>query len=129
MSFNVGFGGSWHYGAIGYGGESGVAIDTAGSICFYTQTCWTLGLGVAGGVGVSVGGQTGGISSGDQESEGIFMSGGAGVFGGGQGTQGADGSMGLSKGFGGVGSGAAGGRIYCTTRYYCPWKPKGLCPA
>jgi RHS repeat-associated protein len=122
-SGQVGAGGGFHYGPLGASAESGVAIGSNGSICFYTQVCGTIGFGLAGSLGGSLGVQTGELCSSEQEADGVFASGGAGIYGGGQATTGSDGSEGVGKGFGGVGAGAAAGRIFCKTRYSCMNEP------
>lgn len=122
-SLQAGAGGGFHYGPGGGAAESGVAIGSNGAMCFYTQVCGTVGFGIAGSLGASVGAQTGELCSGEQEADGVFASGGDGVYGGGQATQGSDGSAGANRGFGGVGAGAAAGRVFCTTRYYCVNEP------
>jgi hypothetical protein len=59
------------------------------------------------------------LCSGESYSEGIFVSGGKGVYGGGQATKDDDGNYALNRGFGGARAGAAAGKIYCKTQYTC----------
>jgi uncharacterized protein RhaS with RHS repeats len=112
--FNVSAGG-FNYGPVGVSAESGVAFDSAGNFCLYTQKCGMLNFGLAASIGGAASGQTGLLCSGEQYSEGVFVAGGKGVFGGGQATRGDDGNFAINRGFGGAGAGAAAGKIRSTS--------------
>ena len=79
---------------------------------------------MAGGLGVTgqlqVGSQP--LCSGDQQQQGAFAMGGAGLFGEAQITVGDDGSFAGTRGLLGIGPplpGGAFGYVNCGTRYYC----------
>ena len=101
--------------------ESGVAVDTTGGMCFYTQVCHCVGVNdVAGGVlGVSGGVQSGALSSCVQEGKAAYWTGGKGLVGEAQVTTGPDGTQ-VQRGIVGVGSMAGVGGLQCRAEYTCP---------
>jgi hypothetical protein len=120
LNISVGAGGGFTYGPIGASAESGAAIGSNGTMCLYTQQCGMFpAFGLAGNLGGSLTPGTGVLCSGETYSEGIFVSGGDGVYGGGQATKDEDGNYGVNRGFGGAGGGAAAGKIYCKTQFHC----------
>ena len=100
-------------------GPGGVAVElgaafTGANACLYTQTCWRVGFGYFGGVGINAGVQTGQLCSGPVASEGYFLSGGSLAYGGGSVSR-----EGFSKGGAGAGWGGVIGKQFCTTNYHC----------
>jgi RHS repeat-associated protein len=113
---SIGAGGGFHFLFVGGVLESGIIVGLDGSVCFYSQRCWSIGLGLSANLSGSVGGQTGGkLCDGSQESHSIFVN--LGPLGG-QITR-SDSDWGIAKGMGGVGVGASIGRAYCTVTYVC----------
>lgn len=119
-SLSVGFGGFIQGPLAGVGAESGVAFGSNGSVCFFTQTCFTVQVGVAAGLGASISLGPGKLCSGTQIAHGGFVTGGVGILGSGQGLVGSDGkSAAITKAFGGVGGGDTAGSISCAIRFTC----------
>lgn len=123
-TFTLGAGGSIMTGQVGASADSGIAFDTTGNICLYSNLCVRLGVGESGGLGI-----TGGLSvdqsplsTGSSTSVGSFIDGGAGIYGDFSASvnSGAD-SVGVGKGLVGVGGGQAIGTQACTSTTIC-WK-------
>lgn len=124
-NFSLGAGGWGNFLGAYAGAESGVDMDTRGTLCFHTQTCHGLiaGLPLQGELGLTGGMGTGDLCSCTEESRGGFLIGGAGVMGGGQFTSSGSGHS-FSKGIFGVGGSpegpaAGGGGMKCQTTYWC----------
>lgn len=92
---------------IGLGADSGFAIDTCGNICVYANVCYTVGPGMAAGLGVMGGLGSGPLSSGTTTQHGASWVGGGGLMGQGTVNFSTDGQAGTSRGMAGVGGGAA----------------------
>lgn len=125
ISIGFGFGGGGNVGTIGAGADSGVVMDSNGSLCFYTNTCFSLGWNTV--VGGSIGGvgqiSSGKLCSGVQKCKGGYWYGGAGVEGEVEALV-CDGSdFHLGRGIGGPSEGAGAGYIQCETRLYCINEP------
>jgi RHS repeat-associated protein len=117
---SLGAGGFGTFGPVGFGADSGIAVDTSGKICFYTTTCWYLGwndifggtLGLVGQAG------SGSLCSCDQETHGGYWYGGVGL--GGQGSiQGSSNGPQFGRGILGPSYGGGTGYVGCKTTYYC----------
>ena len=86
VNVSVGTGGTSMF-MMGYmSADSGIALDTAGNVCFYSTVCTGIGwqspaAGELGGV-LSIG--VGELCSGTETSEGVYWSGGEGVIAQGQ---------------------------------------------
>lgn len=120
ITVSIGAGGAGNLMPIAGSAESGLAIDTTGAICYYSQVCAGVGINdVAGGVlGISGGVQSGALSTCTQNSKVGYWSGGVGWAGEGQVSTGADGSQ-YQRGIYGVGKMAGVGGMTCQTTYVC----------
>lgn len=121
---SIGLGGAGMFGPVYGSADSGIAVDTHGSLCFYSSTCTGLGwnsplageLGIVGSVG------KGKICSGSSEATGGYYTGGIGIAGQGQVLD--NGS--ITRGLLGVGGSPAGGSmagvggVKCVITYICP---------
>ncbi|WP_304007020.1 RHS repeat-associated core domain-containing protein, partial [Methyloversatilis discipulorum] len=126
LQVSFGAGGMGVFGPLIASADSGVAFDTTGTICFYTNTCIGGGLnhplsGTLGLVGQIARG--GALCTGEQRTSGPYWYGGAGIGGEGQVHIGVDGVQ-YGRGIVGVtyspdSSSAGFGRNECTTNYYC----------
>lgn len=104
----------------GLGIDAGLAFDTTGNACVYSNICYTVGPGVAAGLGFPTSSGSGALSSGIAKSDGLFWSGGDGWLGEGQILHAQDGSGGSAGGsFGGVGGGEATGYVGCRQMLMC----------
>jgi RHS repeat-associated protein len=119
MNASLGTGGSFHYGVVGLGGTTNLAIDTNGQICIVTQICSTFGVGIFANLGISGSIGTGSQCEGASQTGGIFVEGGTGITGSGSITTDGKGGNSLLKGVIGIGAGGAGGFINCFSRAFC----------
>jgi RHS repeat-associated protein len=104
----VGAGGMFHTPlGIGLGADAGIVLDTCGNMCIYTNVCYSIGPGMAAGLGLQRGVGAGLASSGESIQKGISWVGGAGLMGEGTANVSPDGQAGVSRGMVGVGGGAA----------------------
>ena len=111
-------GGSFHVGMVGLGAYTGLAIDNAGNICLVSNTCYSIGWGYFGTLGIEGGIGTGKICEGTTEMKGGFIEGGPGItFSGSLTTSGNNISAG--KGLLGIGGGLAGSYISCQETMIC----------
>lgn len=122
----VGAGGFLSFANLYLSSDSGFAGDTNGKFCFYTTTCYGVGVNTPGG-GLGANGQlgTGALKSGCQEQKGAYWFGGDGAFGQGQVLTGS-GDYQYGRGIPntknikfGVGGGGGAGYLSCKTNYYC----------
>lgn len=117
-SVGAGFSGHTPFG-FGSGIDGGVARDTTGNTCFYSNVCYTVGPGMSasiGGVG-SVG--SGPLSSGTTEYNGACWSGGTGVGGSGSVLFGKDGSAQMGRGLYGPSVGGSATYQSCRLQLIC----------
>lgn len=102
--------------------EFGFAADTSPNMCFYSTVCGTVGiaLGSGGAVGATVSVGTCALSDGQSNTAQLGFDTGEGIVGGASiqydpvGQQ-----ISVARGFYGVGGGAWGGALKCTSHYYC----------
>lgn len=119
MNASLGTGGSFHYGVVGLGGTTNIAIDTKGQICIVTQICSTFGVGFFANLGISGSIGTGSQCEGAFQTGGVFVEGGTGIAGSGSITTDGKGGNSILKGVIGIGVGGAGGFINCFSRTFC----------
>jgi RHS repeat-associated protein len=104
----AGAGGMFHTPlGVGLGADSGFAIDTCGNVCVYANVCYTVGPGMAAGLGLMGAVGSGPLSSGTTTQRGMSWVGGAGLIGEGTINFSTDGQAGAGRGMAGVGGGAA----------------------
>lgn len=119
-NLSIGAGGSFHTPlGIGLGADAGLAFDTNGNACFYSNICYTVGPGMAasGGLVSSVG--SGPLSSGTTDYQGGCWSGGAGLGGSGSVLVGSDGSAQMGRSVFGPAAGVAGTYQSCRLQFIC----------
>jgi hypothetical protein len=117
---NVGAGGFGTSAVSGGSADSGMAFDTSGNMCFYTNKCYTVGINtlVRGSIGLVGQAGTGKLCSGTQYSQGGYWYGGSGLGGDGQILAG-NSNASYGRGILGATAGAGAGYISCQTQYYC----------
>jgi RHS repeat-associated protein len=125
LNFSLGAGGFGQWGLMTSSADSGIAVDTKGTVCIYSTICMGGGPGVPiqGELGLTGSAGTGEICSGDESSKGVYWMGGAGVAGQGQVMHGSGGTS-VSRGFLGVGGSPVGamkgaGAMGCQTTRIC----------
>ncbi|RZZ88591.1 RHS repeat protein [Pseudoxanthomonas winnipegensis] len=130
-NMSIGAGGTGQFLMMSGAADSGIAFDTTGNVCLYTNRCMggALGVPLQGELGLTGAVGSGSLCSGEQMSAGVYWQGGAGVVGQGQVLIGFDGAgkvsgLNLQRGFLGVGGSPAGvsyagGFTGCRTDYYC----------
>ncbi len=111
-------GGSFHVGMVGLGAHAGLAIDSTGNICLVSNTCYSIGWGYFGTLGIEGGIGTGKICEGTTEMKGGFIEGGPGITFSGSLTTSGD-NISAGKGLLGIGGGLAGGYISCQETMIC----------
>lgn len=116
----VGAGGSFQTPlGIGLGADAGVAFDTNGNACFYSNICYTVGPGMAASAGVVGSLGSGPLSSGTTDYKGACWSGGTGVGGSGSILFGSDGGGQMSRGLAGPAVGGAATYQSCRVQLIC----------
>jgi len=117
-SVGAGFSGHTPFG-FGIGIDGGIARDTTGNTCFYSNVCYTVGPGMSASMGAvgSVG--SGPLSSGTTEYNGACWSGGAGVGGSGSVLFGKDGSAQMGRGLYGPSAGGSVTYQSCRLQLIC----------
>lgn len=125
LNVSIGAGGFGQWGLNTVAIDSGIAFDTAGTLCIYANTCAGLGLGnpLQGELGIVGGAGSGELCTSVQDSRGIYWVGGAGITGQGQVLHGPGGTT-VSRGLIGIGGSPVGsvtgaGGIVCETTYIC----------
>lgn len=125
-NFSIGAGGFGQFGVNTVSIDSGLAVDTRGTVCVYSNICPGAGpgtplqgeLGLTGGIG------TGALCSGQEEANGAYWMLGQGIAGQGQVLKSPSG-LSISRGFVGVGGNPGGGPMRgaggmkCLTTYVC----------
>ena len=123
--FSIGAGGFIHIATLGGAAESGVIFDDGGTVCFYTRTCVSVGLGLAGGIGISGGLGSGLLCSGSYGGLGAIGVGIPGFGSGGTtgeviiGQDGGFGSVSVGRGLFGPSEGKLGGSVGCRYELFC----------
>lgn len=116
----VGAGGMFHTPlGIGLAADAGIAVDTNGSMCVYSNVCYSVGPGMAAELGIQGGIGSGPLSSGTTTQKGVTWTGGAGLMGQGGFNFASDGQAGANRGMAGVGGGAAMTYQQCTQTMIC----------
>jgi RHS repeat-associated protein len=117
-SVGAGFSGHTPFG-FGIGIDGGIARDTTGNTCFYSNVCYTVGPGMSAAIGAvgSVG--SGPLSSGTTEYNGACWSGGTGVGGSGSVLFGKDGSAQMGRGLYGPSAGGSATYQSCRLQLIC----------
>ena len=119
FSGTAGLGGVVHVGPVGGSAESGIAIGSEGAVCYYSRVCGSVGIGVYGSIGGSLGGATGKLCSGSYNSGGFTGAGGLAGAGGTTLDVGPDGGISGARGFGGIGGGGYGAVLNCRYTLHC----------
>lgn len=117
---SIGAGGSFHtpFG-FGLGADAGVAKDTSGNTCFYSNICYTVGPGMSASIGAVSSVGSGLLSSGTTEYNGACWTGGAAVGGSGSVLFGKDGSAQVGRGLFGPSAGGSATYQSCTLQLIC----------
>jgi hypothetical protein len=118
----LGAGGVGGFAVVGGSADSGFAFDTEGNYCAYSMVCGMappLGLMAGGALGGVGGAGAGRLCSGTHVCLGGFRAGGHGLTGEIQALICNDGSVGVSRMFGGVGENWGGGGIGCILTLVC----------
>jgi RHS repeat-associated protein len=125
INVTIGGGGSFHapstqfpFGA-GFAIDGGLAFDTNGNTCFYSNICTTEGPGFSGSAGPVGAVGSGLITSGSTQYSGVCWSGGTGMGGSGSVLFGNDGSIVAGRGLAGPAAGASVTYQNCTLRLLC----------
>lgn len=119
-SLGAGFSGHTPFGlSFGIGIDGGIARDTTGNTCFYSDVCYAVGPGMSASIGAvgSVG--SGPLSSGTTEYNGACWAGGAGVGGSGSVLFGKDGSAQMGRGLYGPSAGGSATYQSCRLQLLC----------
>ncbi len=117
---SFGSGGAGNILAPGVTADSGIAVDSNGTICFYSTICYVVGWNSLSGGGLGLVGSVGSgtLCSGKSKSAGAYYFGGSGLGGEAQMLIG-EGGLSFSRALGGIAAGAGSGYIECETEYFC----------